>query len=117
MHDVTADLLLLLCDDDATRGIRRCVGRAVLPLVDLLPMSPFAAGSHEQEVWRVEADAAVFEVRVSPARNPLVALLIAEQRIALRCARRRKLPSLPPLIEQQGARTGRERQTCRRRKP
>ena len=40
--DVTADLILLLCEN-MPDGSRRCVGRAVLPLSDLLPLNPCGA--------------------------------------------------------------------------
>lgn len=53
VHDVTADLLLLLCED-AVSG-RRCIGRVVLPLVDLLPLNPMAdfvgAQPAARQVW------------------------------------------------------------------
>jgi hypothetical protein len=53
VHDVSADLLLLLRDasaggDDA----KRCVGRAVLPLTELLPALPaFGAPPAESHIW------------------------------------------------------------------
>ena len=39
VHDVTADLLLLLCEESAAG--RRCVGRVFVPLVDLIPLKSF----------------------------------------------------------------------------
>ena len=40
VHDVTADLYLLLCEASGTSAGRACVGRAVVPLVELLPKVP-----------------------------------------------------------------------------
>lgn len=45
VHDVTSDLLLLLCDTNGGDGARRCVGRVVVPLSDLLPLSPFGSNA------------------------------------------------------------------------
>ena len=49
VYDLTSDVLLLLCDGapgDATN--RRCVGRVVLPLSDLLPLNPLGCGEEPQ---------------------------------------------------------------------
>ena len=44
VHDLSADLCLLLCEPAADLpGGRRCVGRVFVPLTSLLPLNPFAA--------------------------------------------------------------------------
>ena len=50
VHDIASDLLLLLCESEGTAATRACVGRVVLPLADLLPLNPWAAGVQTQ-VW------------------------------------------------------------------
>lgn len=47
VHDVTADLMLLLCEG-ATHG---CVGRAILPLSELLPVMPFGVQPAARQLW------------------------------------------------------------------
>ena len=51
VHDVTSDLVLLLCDKASGAAHRRCVGRVVLPLADLLPLNPFGAQPAPLQVW------------------------------------------------------------------
>ena len=51
VHDITADLMLLLCEAGGTSARRACVGRAVLPLSELLPLMPFGVQPAAFESW------------------------------------------------------------------
>ena len=51
VHDVTSDLLLLLCESAGTDAARACVGRAVIPLTELLPPIPFLLQPEPRQLW------------------------------------------------------------------
>ena len=71
VHDVTSDVLLLLCDGAATA--RRCIGRVVLPLADLLPLNPCGAAPEPLQVWaRVFPPAPDGTMRSSPLLTPAI---------------------------------------------
>ena len=51
LRDVTADLVLLLCESEGTDATRACVGRVVIPLSSLLPLSPFGGQPAPRQLW------------------------------------------------------------------
>jgi len=51
VHDVTADLLLFLCEADGTDASRACVGRVVVPLTELLPRLPCVGQPPPRRFW------------------------------------------------------------------
>ena len=51
VHDVSSDLLLLLCESEGTAATRACIGRVVVPLTELLPLNPFGGQPVPQKLW------------------------------------------------------------------
>lgn len=51
VHDVSSDLLLLLCEAEGTEAPKACIGRVVLPLTELLPIHPFGGQPRPIKVW------------------------------------------------------------------
>lgn len=51
VHDTTSDLLLLLCEAGGTTACRACVGRAIVPLSELLPLMPCGMQPAALETW------------------------------------------------------------------
>ena len=51
VHDLSADLLLLLCESEGTEAPKACVGRVVVPLTEVLPANPFGGRPRPIKVW------------------------------------------------------------------
>ena len=51
VHDLASDLLLFLCESEGTDATNACVGRAILPLTEFLPVNPFATHTVSRQLW------------------------------------------------------------------